>query len=281
MSEKLKPGGPDVTGEGYNPDVAPRKEPSFRQNKNSRLGTLSAAALSFLAATTIPTNAPTPEDAGGAPVTEIGAERQETPVDAASETERTEKAQAMLKEAETLLRGQGLAEQVPMFGPHPDSKTACKFLDTWYKPQKPRLNVLWRYAEPRHERWSDELKTAMSTALKMSSSVGTSINWAIWNKDKKLPMTMEELYARLDKKLAIPPDTESTCGMLFDMGYSYLQSGGHDTEIQNVFRQMILGFSVLISRELEARQPGERDEEYAAARELATVVQALVPQTNR
>lgn len=188
--------------------------------------------------------------------------------------------QARLREIVTRLESDELVKNVPMFGEKPDSKVACGFLDTWYKPQKSRMNLLWRYAEARRDAWGPDLRDSMSAALAVSQSAAGVVNWVL-PKEKELPVTLEELYGKLDKKLALPPDAESTCGFFFNLGYNYLSGQGQTKNIQNIFRKTISGFSHLISAELGAHAPADRDADYLAASELSAVADSLFVQSGQ
>lgn len=178
---------------------------------------------------------------------------------------------------EYLDKEERLQSDIAIFKKNLDSQGACTFVDEWYKPNKDRLHTIWNYADQHTAEWDENLQSGFNQALSFSQSLGKNLNF-FRSKEKKFPMTEEQMRAKIKEFLPKPPVPETSCTWGFSAAFGVLSIAGEVPELQRLIADIFKGIPKLLLKRMEGKKAIELQKELEVADEYFRALGAMMPE---
>ncbi|MEN9413159.1 MAG: hypothetical protein RLZZ342_246 [Candidatus Parcubacteria bacterium] len=190
MSEKIKPGGPNITGEGYNPAItqepvsssqeASREKPLFRADDAvvyALMTLMAGLAVSSLHKRSVPlTNEAPPvtreESISPPPLTSLSV----------AQLEEYKKAQSAIENYSGAFASGEARKLITMLDPNRPIAEVCRFTSDWMINQNDNLEVLWQYLKLKKSEWAATMEPKFEAARKIGGMFAPPTNEALRQK---------------------------------------------------------------------------------------------------
>lgn len=187
MNEKMKPGGPNITGEGYNPDVKPRSGAKERKKTGISNPHLAAALAAALGAGVIVGADERPREPGqssvDARVPVAAPDSTEIRRDVLGEqNERYHILKDTLTQYASMFMSGESGNKIQMLDSRNSIKQVCRFTSDWMIAQDDNLDVLWKFLQSRRSEWAATIEPLLDKARALGGMFAPPTNDALRQK---------------------------------------------------------------------------------------------------